>query len=402
MENNKVFVSHASKDIHVVEAFVEHILKIGLEIPPDRIFCSSLEGHGVKSGEYIPDRLKEEIQQSSVAILFISKNYKASEVCLNEMGAAWVALEKSSVIPLLLPDTDFEEIGFLNVNRLGIKIDEARNIDKLADDLKEKFQPPLEFSVERLNKQIRTFLQQIESPKRANTGGNLSSVYDEERKEAHRCFEQILKPFDRVLRRSLPTLKDGVYAIKNKDERTRVLRELSKTDFLDRIWYRDSEGDFYIKEMCQLSSGNWLINGYELDVVNMWISMSIALQFEFILIKAGAQEPYRIGSDIGGKEFEVGILPNGITVSSNEYTNRHAIINGETIDLSAQGADFRIRLREPHWIFLVSDYHKIGHNYSEAKKFCKKIDDREVEITEENLIEFFSLLPSHPTVDTWI
>ena len=66
---NKIFISHSSKDINIVENFVELILILGLGIDRDRIFCSSMEGQGVLSGEYIPDRLKQEINSSSLNLL---------------------------------------------------------------------------------------------------------------------------------------------------------------------------------------------------------------------------------------------------------------------------------------------------------------------------------------------
>ena len=402
MENNKIFISHASKDVHVVAVFVEHILRLGLDIPPERIFCSSMEGHGVKSGEYIPDTLKEEIHQSSVALLFISKNYKASEVCLNEMGAAWVTLDKLSVIPLLLPDIDFDEIGFLNINRLGLKIDVERDIYKFAEGIAHRLQLQSKYSIERLHKQVKTFLEQAEyQPEDTSTHGN--GAYEEAYEERTKCFDQTLFPFRDILRKSLPTLGDGVHKVSSEAVRVKVLRELSETDFLNRIWYRFSEGDTYVEKMSQLSSGNWLISSYnlELDILNMWVSMNSAPQYEFILIQAGAQEPYTIDSDVGGEDFEVGVLPDGTIISHNEYLNGYAIINGETIDVDAKGVESRVRFREPHWMFFVSHYHKIGNNPREAIEFCKKLDNKDIDIKEETFTAFLRSLPGHPTVVTW-
>ncbi|HRE96937.1 MAG TPA: toll/interleukin-1 receptor domain-containing protein, partial [Flavobacteriales bacterium] len=159
MENNKIFISHSSKDIKIVEAFVKHILRLGLDISANRIFCTSMEGHGVKSGEYIPDRLKAEINKSCIAFLLISKNYKKSEVCLNEVGAAWVSLEKTNVIPILLPDVDFKELGFLDLNRLGLKIFEKRDLIKLIQDNKEALNAS--FNLELVNNQVEEFLKEI-------------------------------------------------------------------------------------------------------------------------------------------------------------------------------------------------------------------------------------------------
>ena len=53
----------------------------------------------------------------------ISSNYKKSEICLNEMGAAW-ALDKR-IIPIVFPDVDFESIGWLLIAKKGFKLNDA-------------------------------------------------------------------------------------------------------------------------------------------------------------------------------------------------------------------------------------------------------------------------------------
>lgn len=47
-------------------------------------------------------------------LLFISKNYNLSDVCKNEMGAAW-ALSGKRILPFVFPDIEFKQMGFLNV-----------------------------------------------------------------------------------------------------------------------------------------------------------------------------------------------------------------------------------------------------------------------------------------------
>ncbi len=128
---DKIFISHSAKDLKHIQSFVDDVLKLGLDIPQSRIFCSSIEGQGIIAGEYIPDRLHNEINNACLALLFISKNYRSSEVCLNESGAAWALLPKTSVIPILLPDVDFAEIGLLNLNRIGLKANKREDMLRL-------------------------------------------------------------------------------------------------------------------------------------------------------------------------------------------------------------------------------------------------------------------------------
>lgn len=392
---NKIFISHSSKDINIVENFVELILILGLGINRERIFCSSMEGQGVQSGEYIPDRLKEEINSSCLALLFISKNYKTSEVCINEIGAAWAVLEKKSVIPLLLPEIDFNKLGFLNLNTLGLKLNNSSSILKFVEDceteLNTKYKPTV------LNKQIQKFLKEPTLQKKQSV--SLKKT-DKQISEQEKCFEYSLFPFTNTLRKSLPSKSDGIYEISNKTIQNKILTNLSKTDFLQHLWYRHSGGDNYIQKMTQLPNKNWIISGsnWEIKISSMWVSIDIESQYEFVLIHSDIQDPYDIQSDVGGKEYRVGILPNGTIVSENERDNGYAEINGETIDLLIDGVERRERDQSKKWVFFMTDYHKLGFNANETIEFCEKLDSGEIEVNEENIKKFISRLPNHPTV----
>lgn len=398
MERNKIFISHSSKDVQLVESFVKHILRLGLDIPADRIFCTSMEGHGVKSGEYIPDRLKTEIHQTSIALLFISKNYKKSEVCLNEVGAAWAMLEKTNVIPILLPGINFSELGFIDLNRLGLKIYEKKDLLKLIQDNKDALNAS--FNLEIVHNQVEEFLSQLEHEIADDQG---QKEIPKEVDEWNRCFEQNLIPFDHIIRKAIPAHNDGIHEIDNIQTQTKILKELSEAEFLRTLWYKQAEGDYYVEKLRQLPSGNWLISGFnwEVKISSMWVCKNTETQYEFILIHSEALPPIKIDSDVGGEDYHVGTLTDGTVVSENERLNGYAIINGETVDLHEHGIEPRVRDRESHWIFFVSDYHKAGFNADETIEFCKKLDSGEIEVNEENIMNFLRQLRNHPTVIQW-
>lgn len=396
VSTNKIFISHSSKDIEYVKSFTEHILRLGLDISSERIFCSSMEGHGVKSGQYIPDRLKEEVKKSSLALLFISKNYKTSEVCLNEIGAAWATLPKENVIPLLLPNTDFSEIGFLDLNRLGLKISERGGILKLIQDCKEQLN--VSFNLEKLHAKIEDFLEDIKIFQLSIDAGITEK--DKEVSEWTDCFENNLYPLNEIIRRAIPAHDDGIHRITDAKIQIQILTDLSKAKFLSDFWYKHAGGDFYVEKMRRMPSGNWLISGFnwELKVSDMWVCIDSELQYEFVLIKSEKQEAFKIDSDIGGTAYNVGVLPDGTIVSENERLNGYAIIKGETINLFDFGVEPRIRDAESHWIFLVSDYHKAGFNADETIAFCKKLDSGEIEVSAESIYEFLRPLRNNPVV----
>lgn len=396
MTRNKIFISHSSKDIDFVKSYVENILLLGLDIPSDRIFCSSMEGQGVKSGQYIPDRLKEEINKSSLVLLFVSKNYKSSEICLNEVGAAWATLKKESVIPLLLPNTEFSELGFLDLSRLGLKCYEREGILKLIQDCKDELNPS--FNLEKLHEKIEDYLGEINEFLKQET--TLLTSQSEEVDEWTDCFTNNLYPLDEIIRKAIPAHEDGIHKIEDIKIQNQILTGLSQAKFLRHFWYKQAGGDYYVEKLRKLSTGNWLISGFnwEVQITEMWVCMDSELQYEFILIKSAELEPYKIDSDIGGTSYNVGILKDGTTVSENERQNGYAIINGETINLHEHGVEPRVRDNESHWIFLVSNYHKAGYDADETIEFCEKLDKGEIEVNEDNIYEFLRALRNNPVV----
>ncbi|QXP65192.1 toll/interleukin-1 receptor domain-containing protein [Polaribacter sp. HaHaR_3_91] len=391
----KIFISHSSKDIKIVRLFVEKILQLGLNIEYNRIFCTSIKGYDVKSGEYIPDRLKTEINSASISLLFISENYKKSEVCINEIGASWVALEKDCTIPLLFPDISFDKIGFLNLNRLGLKILNENDLIKLIEDIKKILN--IDYDLNILNVQIKSFIEEAEKlTKNFRNSKNEKEIFS----EWDNCFKMSLYPFNEILAKSFPTLNSGIHKISDKKSQNRLLFNLSNSGMLENMWFRFSGGDDYIKHFTKLKNGNWTTTGYnwELNISDMWISFNPTLQNEFILIKSESLEPFNITSDIGGKENSVGILDNGIIVSHNEMVNGYAEINNEIINLKEFGVQRRMREEKSFWIILGTNYHKVGNNPDETIDFCENLDKGNIEVSRNTIKSFLKNLRSHKTV----
>lgn len=129
----KVFISHSSDDKHVIDSFVDNVLILGLGLGKDNIFFTSNEVYGVKPGDDISRYIKENIEASEVVLLMISSTYRESEVCLNEMGASW-ALGKP-FIPILLPDTDFDKLGWLINLHKAIRINQKEQVVSLCEKM---------------------------------------------------------------------------------------------------------------------------------------------------------------------------------------------------------------------------------------------------------------------------
>ena len=74
-------------------------------------------------------------------ICMISDNYRKSEVCQNELGAAWT-MEGKRVLPFKFPNLGFSEIGFLNVVKQAANITDKSKLDELYDELCQRYDLP--------------------------------------------------------------------------------------------------------------------------------------------------------------------------------------------------------------------------------------------------------------------
>lgn len=129
----KIFISHSSKDKAIMEKFTDYILQLGIGLNSEDIFCTSIEEMGIKNGEEIRRHIRENVQLADFSFLMISKNYKESEICLNEMGAVWAA--NNRVRYYILPNVDFKEIGWLCDAYKADKLCDSVVLDAMANEL---------------------------------------------------------------------------------------------------------------------------------------------------------------------------------------------------------------------------------------------------------------------------
>lgn len=161
IKDKKIFISHSSQDKDIVVKFVDHILQLGIGIKAEDIFCTSIEDMGVRNGRDIRRHIQTNIRNVDYAFLLISKSYKASEICINEMGAVWAY--DSHVRLYLLPDVDFNEIGWLCDTRKADKINEPVPLDALHKEMIEYYN--LTDKGEIWSRQRETFLKYINGNK---------------------------------------------------------------------------------------------------------------------------------------------------------------------------------------------------------------------------------------------
>jgi len=164
----KIFISHSSKDKSVIDSFVTNVLILGCGISENEIFCTSIEGLGIRTGKDFRSHFKQNLISSDYSFLFISNNYKRSDICLNEMGASW-ALNDIEVKPFLLPEIRFNSIGTLYNVKQAAHVNDSYALDELFTELTKKYK--IEKKISRWNKSKEDFLKTAE----VNIGRTYSS-----------------------------------------------------------------------------------------------------------------------------------------------------------------------------------------------------------------------------------
>lgn len=136
----RIFISHSSQDREVVVRFVDNILQLGVGLSSADIFCTSIEDMGIKNGEDIREHIRNNVLSADFSFLMISKNYKESEICLNEMGAVWAS--RNNVRYYLLPGVDFKEIGWLCDVKKAEQLNDSVVLDNLEGELTSYYDLP--------------------------------------------------------------------------------------------------------------------------------------------------------------------------------------------------------------------------------------------------------------------
>lgn len=154
----KFFISHSSDDEVIVNGFIEKILKLGCGFKRKEIFCT-LDHTAIRTGDDFRNEIVENMKKCDYILCFISDNYRQSEVCQNELGAAWTFGDKR-ILPFKFPNVSFKEIGFLNVVKQAADITDKSKIDELYDELCNYYDLQLDWR--NFNEQKDTFVKLVE------------------------------------------------------------------------------------------------------------------------------------------------------------------------------------------------------------------------------------------------
>jgi len=126
-----LFISHSSKDSAIAQCLVDLIIKV-FKVSEDQIFCSSLDGHKVRTGDNWINSIHDSIRKSNIALILFSPNYKISEICLAEMGALLLS-DEISIIPFLIPPVTQKDTNMLLRTIQLEEIQSAGSLERVKD-----------------------------------------------------------------------------------------------------------------------------------------------------------------------------------------------------------------------------------------------------------------------------
>jgi len=164
----KIFISHTYSNKNIANRLIDNLILPNFNLENDRdIFFTSNRRMGIRSSLNWRNKIKSGISECQIFIAIITPDFKTSEMCLGEVGAAWI-LQKS-IHPLIIPPIEYKNfnvvISDLQAEDISNKSNLTAFIDSLAIDLLKKCNIGRK-SNSSLELQINTFHKYITNVKR--------------------------------------------------------------------------------------------------------------------------------------------------------------------------------------------------------------------------------------------
>jgi hypothetical protein len=271
MESNfkKIFLSHAKLDREIANRIIDKLIVPIFNMDKQRdVFYTSRRATGIRSNTNWKDNIKENLTECKIFIPLITINFKNSEMCLSELGAAW-ALNKD-IYPLLLPPINYDNFGVviseLQADNLMSREDIKMLIKTLAVDIKKHYD--INLAENNTDSHITKFLKSMRSYRRRNPDLFNQTLYIQAKPE---------------------TIQKKEIKSKSKSEKTRssIFSEITieeKQGIIDRSkieWPEDySMQEYHIKEQVEALNkvrefqakykDNSQINGIIERAINEW------------------------------------------------------------------------------------------------------------------------------------
>jgi len=196
IEKKKIFLSHAYDDRVIAEKLIEKIIVPIFNIEKQRdIFYTSKRELGIRSSLNWRNKIKTNLQDCNIFIALITSNFKQREMCLGELGAAWVQNKK--IYSLILPPIKYENfsviVSELQADILIKKEDIKSFVESMNVDLKDMYNIEMNNNID-LDLFINNFIRSIKQHLRRNSTSPKDTLpinFNEDKIEVLREIEEI-------------------------------------------------------------------------------------------------------------------------------------------------------------------------------------------------------------------
>lgn len=128
----KIFISHSSHDIQLVELVVD-LLRSALNLKAKDIRCTSLDGYRLSGGADIDTQLRSEIVHARTLVGIISNESFDSAYVLFELGARWG--QGTNLVPLLAHGMDPQSLKGPITGYNALRCDSEAQLYKFIKDV---------------------------------------------------------------------------------------------------------------------------------------------------------------------------------------------------------------------------------------------------------------------------
>lgn len=207
-----------------------------------------------------------------------------------------------------------------------------------------------------------------------------------------------IRDFNRIIRQNFPKDNNGFCYTDNKDKIDNFFNQLKEKEelFYPHLWFHDSYkiGNDYFK-LKQVENAIWRFNELEFTIKALWTSNSPSSYNDFILIHYDKGIPFEVKFDEEIYRTYLTYLVDDIhNISSSEYNNNFADIDGEIVDLSNHTTEMIHRQEEEGFIFIGLDFHCIlqSENDENVEAFVKKLHTINGKVSIQELSKFREII----------
>lgn len=132
-DTKKIFLSHAYLDRKIADRIINKLILPNFTLDKKDIFYTSNREMGISISLNWRNKIKAQIKECEIYIALITSNFQESEMCLNELGAAW-ALDKT-IYPLILPPVNYNNFSSLISDLQALDISKVINTKSFLNSL---------------------------------------------------------------------------------------------------------------------------------------------------------------------------------------------------------------------------------------------------------------------------